>query len=252
VKWSRWVDQNVNDLIAAPITLVPLAVRQQRNIPRKESAMNIGSAITLRSERTGPRRRRYWLAAFAAPAAITTMITVLGSAATASAAPQASAVTASAAPRSSPVPLTPHVKIRLTRSRTYCAAIKNGNHHAGAVVWLYKCTKSSSDTWLEVGAVCGTTGQSVCTEFIDPKKTSLCLSLNPARKVVLHGCGQNGSDPPNLSLWIVNTGTEDGWRNLAWGPQGDMAVAKNRDKKPLIGLDAGAGCNGCWFHWTDS
>jgi hypothetical protein len=206
--------------------------------------MQMRTDITLRRKGGGRRPPRYWLAALTPSVAIAALAVLAPVSAASAHTPHAQSAVR-----------TPHVKVRLTRARSYCAAIKNGNHNAGAVVWLYKCTKANSDTWIEVdGVICNLSGQAICAEFIDPKSTnlSLCMAMNGGRKVVLQGCGTNGTDPPSQSEWIVDTGPENGWRDFAWGGMGDLAVLKVKDKEPLIGVDASAGCGGCWFHWTDN
>jgi hypothetical protein len=52
----------------------------------------------------------------------------------------------------------------------------------GGIVDLYPCAEAGNDHWLDVGRQeCGPiSGQFICTEFIDTKNTSMCLSLNLA------------------------------------------------------------------------
>ena len=192
-------------------------------------------------ERIGLRRSRRWLAVFAAPVAITTM-TVL--------APAGAASAAQAAPL---MPDVPNVTIYLTNASSYCADVKDSNNVSGTTIWLYKCAQGKSEHWYEIDGVdCGTSGQYICSYFIDVRNTSVCLGMNGSRNVVLQGCGSNGNGYRTSELWITDTGSENGWRNFDWGSNGDLAVASDKQGDKLYGTNASAGCGGCWYHWTDS
>jgi hypothetical protein len=121
----------------------------------------------------------------AAALAAVTMMAVLGPAGA-----------SSAAPVPSPTPDTTNVTIHLTNAKSYCAAVKNDNNHAGATIWLYKCAHAKADHWYEHDSVqCGISGQNICSYFVDTKNFgdhSVCLGMNGARKVVLQGCGKFG------------------------------------------------------------
>jgi hypothetical protein len=183
--------------------------------------------------------RRRWLAVFAAPIAISSLAVALaGPASAAPAAPQADA---------------PNITIFLTNASSYCADVKNSVNKAGTTIWLYKCSLGKSEHWYEIGGeACGVDAPTICTEFVDVRNTSLCLAMNATRHVVLQGCGSNGENPPVQSLWVVHTGPENGWRSAAWGPMGDLAVARDVQGDPLFGADASAGGCGCWYHWSES
>jgi len=198
----------------------------------------IGSGGTRqRHKRTGSRSGRRWLAVLAAPAAITFMALL---------APAGVASAATAAPAGG----VPTVTIYLSNAPTYCADVHNNDNKAGGIVDLYLCKNAKNDHWLYVGGVaCGTGGENICTEFIDTKNTSVCLSMNGARNVVLQNCGTNGGNPPDESLWIVDTGPENGWRNFSWGGNGDLAVAAVKQDDDLFGVNASSPC-GCQFHWS--
>jgi hypothetical protein len=188
-----------------------------------------------------PRPRRWWLAVLAALVAITTMAS-LGSGGAASAAPAGSAA-----------PDVPNVTVYLTNASSYCLDVKDSVNSAGTAIWLYKCSGGKSEHWYEFGGVeCGNGGEYICSYFEDTRNENVCLGMNGSRDVVLQGCGPNGADYTSSELWIEDTGTEDGWRNFAWGPNGDLAVASDKQGDLLYGTDASAGCGGCWFRWTDS
>lgn len=196
----------------------------------------------LQHERVGSRKRRRWLAIFAAPVAIIVMAFL------------APAGAANAVPAKPSQPDTPNVTLYLTNASSYCADVKNSNNTAGAAIWLYKCSAGKSEHWYEVdGLQCGSgSPEFICAELIDVRATGLCMSMNGSRKVVLQNCGSNGNGDPVESLWIPDTGAENGWRNLSWGPSGDLAVASNKQGDALYGVNASAGCGGCWYRWTDS
>jgi hypothetical protein len=146
----------------------------------------------------------------------------------------------------------PSVTIFPTNAKSLCADVRNNNNKAGGIVQLYPCSKSVSDHWLYVGGLeCGSSGERVCTEFIDTRNTSVCLSMNGARNVVLQNCGGNGNSDPSESLWIVDTGRENGWRDFSWGGMGDMAVSALKSNVNLFGADASAPCR-CQYHWDVS
>jgi hypothetical protein len=207
--------------------------------------MRVRPDITRLSDGSRRSRGRRRLAVFAASVAITTMSAFL------------SAGGAAAAPAAPLIPDTPNVTIFLKNSPSFCADIKNDNNHAGATIWLYKCSQSKSDHWYEIDGVdCGTTGQFICSYFIDVQNygaNSVCLGMTGARNVVLQTCGNNGNEYLTSELWIQDTGSENGWRNYNWGPSGDLAVASNTATDPLFGVDAGGGggCQ-CWYRWSDS
>jgi hypothetical protein len=185
-------------------------------------------------------RRRRWLAVFAVPVAIS-CLAVLAIASPVSAAPSAPQVD------------TPNVTIFLTNERSYCADVKNSVNKAGTAIWLYKCSLGKSEHWYDVGGQnCGVLGTPQCDEFIDVRNTSLCLAMNASRKVVLQGCGRNGQNPPEQSLWVVDTGPENGWRNAGWGPEGDLAVASDKQGDLLGAADVSASKCHCWYHWSES
>jgi hypothetical protein len=187
-----------------------------------------------------PRPRGSWLAVLPALVAIAT-VTSLGSAGAASAAPPGSAA-----------PDVPNVTIYLTNASSYCADVKDSVNSAGTAIWLYKCSGGKSEHWYEFGDVeCGNGGQDICSYFVDTRNENVCLGMNGARNVVLQGCGPNGAGYTTSELWILDTGTERGWRNFGWGPNGDLAVASDKQGDLLFGTDASAGC-GCWYHWSDS
>jgi len=186
------------------------------------------------------RKRRWRLAIFAALVTITTLAS-LGSAGAASAASARLAA-----------PDVPNVTIYLTNASSYCADVKDSVNSAGTAIWLYKCSGGKSEHWYEFGDVeCGNGGQDICSYFVDTRNKNVCLGMNGARNVVLQGCGPNGAGYTTSELWILDTGTERGWRNFGWGPNGDLAVASDKQGDLLFGTDASAGC-GCWYHWTDS
>ncbi len=198
--------------------------------------MQVRSAIIRRwHRRIGSRSRGRWLAVSAAASAAIAVMGLLVPAGAASAAG------------------TPNVTIFLTYAPTKCADVHNYDNNAGGIVDIYPCASAKNDHWLYVGGVncTGSINEPICTEFIDAKNTSVCLSMNGARNVVLQNCGTNGNLPPAGSLWLVDTGAENGWRNLAWGANGDMAVANTTTNNPLYGVDASAPC-GCWFRWSVS
>jgi hypothetical protein len=145
-----------------------------------------------------------------------------------------------------------NVTIHLTNSSTLCADVKNDNNNAGAAIWLYSCAQGKSVHWNTIsGRQCGTSGQFICSVFVDAKNTSICLGLNAARNAVLQNCGPDGINAPYQSQWIVDTGPENGWRSFAWGGLGDLVVASNKQGDLLYGTDVTAGCGGCWYHWSD-
>jgi hypothetical protein len=197
--------------------------------------MNVRPAIMRRPhERPGSRTRVRGLAILA----VLTFLAVLV---------PAGAASASAA---APAGDTPIVTIFLTNSSSFCVDLRGNDNNAGAIAELYPCKSSKSDHWLDVaGLQCGDGGANICTEFIDSKHTSECLSMNSARNVVLQNCGLNGNNDPDESEWILDTGTEDGWRNFQWGPNGDMAVAANKANEFLHGTSYP--CN-CWLRWSVS
>jgi hypothetical protein len=206
--------------------------------------MQVQPDITRRGhEGRRSRRHRRWLAVSTVSVAISIMA-VLGSAGAASAA---------SGPRL--MPDTPKVTISLTNAPSYCAAVKNDNNTSGATIWLYKCAQANSYHWYEIdGVECGIGGQNICSVFIDVPTAgahSLCLGMNSARNVVLQGCGNNGNSATTSEEWIQDTGGENGWRNFTWGPNGDLAVAAATNTDKLDGVDATAGCGGCWYRWTD-
>jgi len=147
----------------------------------------------------------------------------------------------------------PNVTIFLTNASSYCADVKNSVNRSGTTIWLYKCSLGRSEHWFEVdGLECGNLGIFVCSVFVDTRNTSVCMSMNGARNVVLAGCGNHGNSYTTAEEWIMDTGPEDGWRNFNWGPNGDLAVARDRSGYKLYGTDASNGCGGCWFRWSDS
>jgi hypothetical protein len=141
---------------------------------------------------------------------------------------------------------TPVVVIHLTNASSYCADVKNDNNTDGATVWLYKCSQSNMDQWLELGGIeCGTGGEYICDEFIDAKNYNVCLGLNAARYAVLVNCGPNGAGDPADGLWIPNS--DNNLRNFEWGTLGDLAAANATATSRLYGENLS---EGGWHEWS--
>jgi hypothetical protein len=198
--------------------------------------MRVRPDITRRGHKSrGSRKRRRWLAVFAAPVAITTMA-VLG--------PTGSVSVASARTAADVI----NVTIHLTNASSYCADVKDSVNQPGTRIWLYKCALGGSEHWYQHSPVqCATGGQFICSVFVDVKNTSVCLGMDGARHVLLQGCSAGYT---TAEEWIKHTGPENGWRNEFWDGNGDLAVASDTQGDLLYGVNASNGCGGCWFRWT--
>jgi hypothetical protein len=195
------------------------------------------SRIYLRG--TASRRRRSLLAVLAATIAVLATITGY-------------AGPASASPSGGIQPDTPVVTVHLTNASTYCADVKNDNNHAGAAVWLYKCSQSQSYHWYELATECpGELGQPQCFVLVDKANDTLCLGLGfhaaDARKAGLQNCGDGGDQPSGFAIW--NAVAKNGLRNTGWGTEGDLVTATATSSAAIFGADRAAGGGG-WWQWS--
>jgi hypothetical protein len=187
----------------------------------------------LRPGRIRSLGRGWRLAAFAASVAAAAMISM--------ALPGTASATVAGVTSDTPV-----VTIYLTNAPSYCADVKDDNNTPGTTVWLYQCSQSKMDRWLEFsGLECGTGGQYICDEFVDAANYNVCLGLNAARYAILVNCGPNGAGDPADGLWIPNSGNN--LRNFEWATLGDLAAPTTTPTARLYGENLS---EGGWHQWS--
>ena len=133
------------------------------------------------------------------------------------------------------------ITICLTNARSYCADVKDSSNRSGQPVWLYSSSSARDYHWYEIPATCpgAVPGSNACIAFSDVQNTGLCMGDNGAKNVVLIRCSAEEA------AWVFNANNH--LRNATWGPQGDLAVTANANKRLLFTTYPGAAR---WERWS--
>jgi hypothetical protein len=131
------------------------------------------------------------------------------------------------------------VTVWLTNASSFCADVKNSNNHAGATVWLYSCSASHDDKWVEVPASCPLV-PSPCFSFQDAQARSLCMDMPVADGyITLQSCSGV------TAAWFI-AGANEWLADAAWGGGIVATAASTVSGDPLFGEALHNG----WQQWN--
>jgi hypothetical protein len=132
------------------------------------------------------------------------------------------------------------VTVCLKNSSSYCADVKNSHNHIGEFVYLYKSSQARDYHWYRSPVQCPgqPPGSTNCVTFQDTQSADLCMGEDGRQNIVLMRCSDGEA------AWIL-TGHHH-LRNISWGPQGNLTVAKPANTQQLLGFYLGYG----WQQWT--